>query len=133
MADGLTDKRQRFCEEYLVDMNGTQAAIRAGYKHNAARQTASEILSLPCIQDELARLKQELSNRTALTADFVVNGLMEEAQYCSEGSSHGARVKAYEVLGKYKDLNLWKESLELSVDETMAERINERFNSQSHR
>ena len=43
----LTDKQRRFVEEYLVDLNATQAAIRAGYSKRTARQTGAENLSKP--------------------------------------------------------------------------------------
>ena len=45
----LTPKQRRFVDEYLIDLNATQAAIRAGYKKNTARQIGSENLSKPAI------------------------------------------------------------------------------------
>ena len=45
----LTEKQKRFCDEYLIDLNATQAAIRAGYSEKTARQTATENLSKPYI------------------------------------------------------------------------------------
>ncbi len=54
----LTDKQQRFVAEYLVDLNATQAAIRAGYSEKTARSVGSENLTKPDIAD-LIRTKQE--------------------------------------------------------------------------
>ncbi|MEE8289772.1 MAG: terminase small subunit [Nitrosomonadaceae bacterium] len=119
----LTAKQEKFCEEYMIDLNATQAAIRAGYSEKTADVIGCENLGKPSISERITELKESMCAKTRLTADFIINGLMEEAQYCSEGSSHGARVKAFEVLGKYKDLNLWKESVEHSVDQSMADRI----------
>lgn len=119
----LKAKQEKFCEEYMVDLNATQAAIRAGYSKKTAKQMGTENLSKPVIADRIAELKASMCARTRLTADFILNGLMKEAEYSDDGSSHGARVKAFEVLGKYKDLNLWKESIEHSVDQSMADRI----------
>lgn len=63
MADvGLTDKQRRFCEEYMVDFNGTQAAIRAGYSEDSARQIATENLTKPSVQDYLAALKSDAAH-----------------------------------------------------------------------
>lgn len=68
----LRGKRLRFAQEYLVDLNGTQAAIRAGYGEKNARSTASELLALPEVEAAVARLRAARSDRTAVTADRVV-------------------------------------------------------------
>ena len=49
----LTDKQDRFCYEYCIDFNATQAAIRAGYSENTARSIASTLLTKVNIQDKL--------------------------------------------------------------------------------
>ncbi|MFN3856552.1 MAG: terminase small subunit [Caulobacter sp.] len=71
----LTAKEARFCEEYLVDLNGTQAAIRAGYSRRTATSIASENLRKPHIADHIATLKAERSERTRITTDRVVQEL----------------------------------------------------------
>ena len=48
----LTDKQEMFCREYLIDLNATQAAIRAGYSAKTANRTASENLSKPDTQND---------------------------------------------------------------------------------
>lgn len=72
---GLTDKQQRFVEEYLVDLNATQAAIRAGYSAATAGAIGHENLSKPEIADALASAKAERSMRTEITADQVLREL----------------------------------------------------------
>ena len=69
---GLTDLQQRFVDEYLVDLNGTQAAIRAGYSPDTARQMASENLSKPYIQIAIAEARKAQQTRTHIEADRVV-------------------------------------------------------------
>lgn len=71
----LTAKQERFCEEYLIDLNATQAAIRAGYSANTANRIASELLSKLDIQNRIAELKAERSKRTEITQDRVVKEL----------------------------------------------------------
>jgi phage terminase small subunit len=71
----LTDKQKRFCEEYIVDLNATQAAIRAGYSEKTARQTASEYLAKPNIQEYVSQLQKELSERTGIRAEDVIKEL----------------------------------------------------------
>lgn len=69
---GLTPKQQRFVDEYLVDMNGTQAAIRAKYSPDTARQMAAENLSKPYIQLAIAEARKAQQERTHISADKVV-------------------------------------------------------------
>ena len=80
----LTDKQKRFCEEYIIDLNATQAAIRAGYSEKTARQTASENLSKPDIQDYISELKNKVSERLNLSVDWVVNRLKEISDKCMQ-------------------------------------------------
>lgn len=69
---GLTAKQQRFVDEYLVDLNATQAAIRAGYSADTARQMASENLSKPYIQSAITEARLAQQARTGVTADLVL-------------------------------------------------------------
>jgi phage terminase small subunit len=73
----LTPRQRRFIEEYLIDLNGTGAAIRAGYSPNAAKEIASENLTKPNIAAAVDRAIAERSRRTGITADRV---LMELAK-----------------------------------------------------
>ena len=71
----LTEKQKRFVEEYLIDLNATQAAIRAGYSPLSARQVGTENLSKPsirtCIDEEIAAR----SKRTGVNQDRVIREL----------------------------------------------------------
>lgn len=73
--DELTDKQQRFCEEYIVDLNATKAAERAGYSSKTAEAIGFENLKKPKIQKEIERLKKARSKRTQITADRVLKEL----------------------------------------------------------
>lgn len=68
----LTLKQQLFVEEYLVDLNATQAAIRAGYSKRSARQIGAEYLSKPSIQEAIATAKAERLARVQVEQDEVV-------------------------------------------------------------
>lgn len=71
----LTEKQKRFVEEYLIDLNATQAAIRAGYSPNTAKDIGCENLAKPniraCIDKEIA----ERSKRTGINQDRVIREL----------------------------------------------------------
>ena len=73
----LTDKQQRFCDEYLIDLNAKQAAIRAGYSPNSAEQQASRLLRIVKVQNEIDKKMAERSRRTGINQDRV---LMEIAK-----------------------------------------------------
>ena len=75
----LTKKQQRFIEEYLIDLNATQAAIRAGYSVASAKEIASENLTKPNIQKEIAKAMAERSKRTGISQDRVVQELAKLA------------------------------------------------------
>ncbi len=72
----LTLKQQKFVEEYLIDLNATQAAIRSGYAVSSARQIGSENLSKPYIQDAIAIAMQNRLQRVNLSADYVMQRLV---------------------------------------------------------
>lgn len=75
MAAPLNAKQQRFCEEYLIDLNATQAAVRAGYSKKTAKEIGCENLTKPNIQEYVQRLIKERKDRTEVTADQVVREL----------------------------------------------------------
>jgi len=68
----LTPKQERFCLEYLIDLNGTQAAIRAGYSKTTAKAIACENLTKLDVQTRVRELIAERSKRTEITVDRVL-------------------------------------------------------------
>lgn len=68
----MTKKQKRFVEEYLIDLNATQAAIRAGYSVQAAKEIGCENLTKPNIQAAINKAIAERSKRTGVNADRVV-------------------------------------------------------------
>jgi len=71
----LTDRQERFCLEYVVDLNATQAAIRAGYSSNGAAVNATKLLINNNVKKKIAQLQSEIAKRTEITADMVVREL----------------------------------------------------------
>lgn len=68
----LTDKQEMFAKEYIVDLNATQAAIRAGYSERTAKSIGQENLTKPDLQAYIQQLMEERSKRTEITADMVL-------------------------------------------------------------
>lgn len=71
----LTAKQQRFVDEYLIDLNATQAAIRAGYSEKTARSISNENLTKPDIQAAIEKGMQARSGRVEITQDMVLREL----------------------------------------------------------
>lgn len=73
----MTDKQKRFCEEYMIDLNATQAAIRAGYSPKTANEQGAQ--NLVKLSKYIDQLKAEQSRRTGVSADRVVRELAKIA------------------------------------------------------
>lgn len=121
----LTIKQERFVEEYLIDLNATQAAIRAGYSVKTAQEQSSRLLSNVIIQNAVQSARNTMSERALVTQEMVVKGLLKEAEYMDEGSTQGARVSAWAHLGKH--LGMFTEKVELSGDQNKPVRVNIKF------
>lgn len=78
----LTPKQERFCQEYVVDYNGAQAAIRAGYSERTARNQACVLLTKPNILARVRELQAEQVQRLSISQDYVVLQLMETYARC---------------------------------------------------
>lgn len=96
----LTNKQKRFCEEYLIDLNATQAAVRAGYSEKTADRIANQNLKKLEVQQYLQKLMQERSERTKISADDVVRELERIAMTDTEITGK-EKMKALELLGKH--------------------------------
>lgn len=96
----LTEKQKRFCEEYLIDLNATQAAIRAGYKDE---DTGRKLTTKKHVLDHITKLRAEQSQRTGITADEVLHELSRIAMTDTEITGK-EKLKALELLGKHLGL-----------------------------
>ncbi|ENV46040.1 hypothetical protein P255_01434 [Acinetobacter brisouii CIP 110357] len=73
----LTAKQQRFVDEYLIDLNATQAAIRAGYSAKTANEIGAENLAKPSIAKAIQEALKERKERVQIDADYVLKRLVE--------------------------------------------------------
>lgn len=71
----MTERQQRFCDEYLIDLNATQAAIRAGYAEKRAAEQAYQLLQKTTVQGYIQKRKAERVQRTEITQDMVLREL----------------------------------------------------------
>jgi len=98
----LTNKQARFVDEYLVDLNATQAAIRAGYSEKTAMEQGYQLLQKTSVQERIQILMNERSKRTEITADQVLEGIADIAfAEISEDISAANKLRGMELLGKH--------------------------------
>lgn len=87
----LTPKQQRFVEEYLIDLNATQAAIRAGYSEKTAKVIAAQNLSKLNVQEAIEEAQNKLSERTGITQDYVLSNIQKVVERCMQQEAVRAR------------------------------------------
>lgn len=95
----MTPKQEAFVREYLIDLNATQAAIRAGYSAHVANRIASENLSKPVIASAIAAAQQNRAERTEITADWVLKRLY--------GDATADMADLYDEYGQLKPVEKW--------------------------
>lgn len=128
----LSPKQERFAREYLLDLNATQAAIRAGYSTKTAYSMGQRLLKNVEVQKAVQSAMDERSKRTEVNADYVLTNLLEIVERCmqrapvlhkgeqvvdEEGNSVWCfdgknAIRALELLGKHK--GMWVEKQELT-------------------
>lgn len=113
----MTDKQAVFFEEYLIDLNGTRAAIRSGYSAKTANRIASENLSKPVIKQAISLAMAERSMRTKITATKVLTDIEMVKQNAMRRVNkaminHASALKACELQGRH--LKMFTDKLDVS-------------------
>ena len=126
MARKLTARQERFVAEYLIDLNATQAAIRAGYSQKRASEMAYQLLQKPTVQAAVEQAKKAQAKRIQITADDVLRDLVEIKNRCMqampvldrEGKETGMWVfdakdanKRLELIGKHLGMFVEKKEI----------------------
>lgn len=132
----LTKKQELFVKEYLIDLNATQAAIRAGYSQKTSYSIGEENLKKPVIAAAIQEEMDKRAKRIEINSDYVLSGITRVIERCEQaepvrdkdGNETGEYVfnassalKGYELLGKH--LKLFTDKIEVEVSESLAERL----------
>lgn len=134
--DGLSVREEAFCREYLVDMNGTRAAVRVGFPEPSASNTAYRLLKRDEILTRVQELARQRSVASRITAQSVLDNLQLVLDRCLQAvpvldrdgnqtgewqfDSRGA-TKALELMGKH--LAMFTEKVEVSTTVGLADRL----------
>ena len=131
----LNDRQQRFVAEYLVDLNATQAAIRAGYSEKTAQPQSARLLSKVMVKEAVAIGQAEKAKRTEITQDYVLAGIRDNVERCQgeEGYNPQAALKGLELLGRhlamFTDKTINKHQIEDLTDSEIATKLAEYDNA----
>lgn len=102
----LTPKQKIFVQEYLVDLNATAAARRAGYSEKTADRIGPELLGKTCVSQAIQEAIKQREQRTEITQDYVLRKLKEIADKAASDAQdsdlrYANKIKALELLGKH--------------------------------
>lgn len=97
----LTPKQAMFVKEYLVDLNATQAAIRAGYSKKTAEVQGHENLRKPYISAAIQAQMNKRAEKVEITAEDVLQSIIEIRRMAVEGEKLNEALRANELLGKH--------------------------------
>ncbi len=142
----LTAKQQRFVEEYLVDLNATQAAIRAGYSVKTAHSCGPRLLGNAGVAAAIAAAKRERSEATQIDAEWVLKQAVELHRRCmqevrpalhpknrrqmtdDDGNAlytfnAAAANRALELIGQHVSINAYRENVQVNAEMSLVERL----------
>ena len=97
----LSPKQERFAREYLLDLNATQAAIRAGYSPKTARSQGQRLLTNVDVQEFVRAAKTERADKVSVTAADVLKGVIEVTLLAREEGDLKTALKGLELQGKH--------------------------------
>jgi phage terminase small subunit len=123
-AETLTPKQARFVDEYLVDLNGTRAAVRAGYSVKTGNEQGARLLAKVSVATAIKAATDARSQRTEIDADFVLRGLRTVAERCLQAepvkdhSGNPTGEWRFDSTGANRALELLGKHLRLFADKT---------------
>lgn len=129
----LTDKQTAFVREYLVDLNATQAAIRAGYSERTASRIGPQLLGKTCVREAIEKAQAKRARRVEVTQDYVLSNLVEVVERTMQRApvtdrkgeqvtdEEGRAVWTFDAKGANRALELLGKHLGIFADRVRAE------------
>jgi len=112
----LTNKQQRFVEEYLIDHNATQSAIRAGYSVKTAKSIGQENLTKPDIADAIDLGMNKLAVKASISAEDVLGDFLRIRDKAEQENQLSVALKSAELMGKH--IGMFVDKVESTVTVT---------------
>lgn len=100
----MTPKQKQFVKEYLIDLNATQAATRAGYSAKTANEQGARLLANVSVAQAVQKGMDERAKRTEITADYVLAGIVDVVKRAKADNEKQHELKGLELLGKHLEL-----------------------------
>ncbi len=134
----LTAKQEMFVQEYLIDLNATQAAIRAGYSEKTAKDIGCQNLAKVYIADAIAKAKAERMAEVKIDAAYVLRQAVKLHERCMQQEpaldrngketgefkfEHSGAAKGLEIIGKHVDVKSFDNSVDLNLKGDLASMI----------
>ena len=120
-SDILKPRQEQFCRQYLVDLNATRAAKRAGYSEKTAHVQGPRLLGNVRVAARIAELQMQTAKRLEVTVDSMLKDLDELCKSAQADGQHGPAVRAKELQGKlfgmFKDSVLVNDTAKMSDEE----------------
>lgn len=129
----LTDKQKEFVRQYLVDLNATQAAIRAGYSMKTAYRQGADLLQKTSIREAIEKAQAKRAQRVEVTQDYVLSNLVEVVERTMQRApvtnrkgeqatdEEGRAVWTFDAKGANRALELLGKHLGIFTDKIRAE------------
>lgn len=108
----MNARQAKFVQEYLLDLNATQAAIRAGYSKKTAGKIGFENLQKPEIAEAIAKAQEKASAKLEISHESIINDLVEIAQEARKDGVYPSVIKAKELIGKH--FGMWPNKQEIT-------------------
>ena len=129
----LTDKQTAFVREYLVDLNATQAAIRAGYSERTASRIGPQLFGKTWVREAIEKAQAKRARRVEVTQDYVLSNLVEVVERTMQRApvldrkgeqvtdEEGRAVWTFDAKGANRALELLGKHLGIFTDKIRAE------------
>lgn len=125
VIDSLTGKQIAFCEEYLKDLNATQAVLRAGYNTRFPNRIAFQLMENSAVRIAIDALRAERNKNSDVTKDFVLRGIQKAIRLAEESGNLNALLRGHELLARH--LGMFIERTEISGPDGDAIRMEQKI------
>lgn len=123
ILEALTDKQRLFCYEYLVDLNASQAVLRAGYETQNANRMGTQVRNHPGVKAALAYLQKDRLDKNMVDSNFVLDKIIKSIGRAEKKGNEAAVLRGAELLAKH--LGMFIERQEISGPDGEAIHIKE--------